>query len=32
MSRSVASVEVQLSVTVSPLFTEVGEAFSVTVG
>jgi len=32
MSRSVAFVDVQLSVTVSPLFTELGEAFSVTVG
>src|ERR1700733_2209001 len=32
ISRSVALVEVQLSVTVSPLLTEVGEAFSVTVG
>src|SRR5271156_4228166 len=32
MSASVASVEVQLSVTVSPLFTVVGVAFSVTVG
>src|SRR5277367_170846 len=32
ISASVASVEVQLSVTVSPLFTEAGEAFSVTVG
>jgi hypothetical protein len=32
ISASVASVEVQLSVTVSPLFTEVGEALSVTVG
>ena len=32
ISRSVAFVDVQLRVTVSPLFTELGEAFSVTVG
>ena len=32
MSASVASVDVQVSVTVSPLFTMLGAAFSVTVG
>src|ERR1700735_1396007 len=32
ISRSVALVDVQVSVTVSPLFIDVGEAFSVTVG
>src|SRR6204780_2512407 len=32
ISRSVAFVDAQLRVTVSPLFTELGEAFSVTVG
>jgi hypothetical protein len=32
MSASVASVEVQLNVTVSPAFTKVGVAFKLTVG